>query len=211
MGKGRMCLHPDVVYLRLKKKVRVSPGQKIFLGDIAQVLADESVMSIVRLPVYQASLSDGNLVVIDVLDVIAKIRRVHPALDVRNVGPAQTIIEMEVRRRIPSAVWVVMIWFLLFVGSGLALMNFHTDVSMKSVHQRIYYLVTGSHERHPLILQIPYSLGIGIGMILFFNHLFKRRFNDEPSPLELEMFLYQENLNQYVIDHEKTKKPPDVP
>jgi stage V sporulation protein AA len=204
-------LHPGVVYLRLKKKVRVSPGQKLRLGDIAQVLADESVMSIVRLEVYRSSLRDGNLVVIDVMDVIERIRRVHPDLDVRSVGPAQTIIETEVRRRVPSAVWVVMIWLLLFVGSGLALMNFHTDVSMKSVHQRIYYLVTGQHDARPLILQIPYSLGIGVGMILFFNHLFKRRFNDEPSPLELEMFLYQENLNQYVIDHEKSKKPPDSP
>jgi stage V sporulation protein AA len=204
-------LHPGVVYLRLKKKVRVSPGQKLRLGDIAQVLADESVMSIVRLEVYRSSLRDGNLVVIDVMDVIERIRRVHPELDVRSVGPAQTIIETEVRRRVPSAVWVVMIWLLLFVGSGLALMNFHTDVSMKSVHQRIYYLVTGQHDARPLILQIPYSLGIGVGMILFFNHLFKRRFNDEPSPLELEMFLYQENLNQYVIDHEKSKKPPDSP
>lgn len=200
-----------MVYLRLKKKVRVSPGQKLRLGDIAQVLADESVMSIVRLEVYRSSLRDGNLVVIDVMDVIERIRRVHPELDVRSVGPAQTIIETEVRRRVPSAVWVVMIWLLLFVGSGLALMNFHTDVSMKSVHQRIYYLVTGQHDARPLILQIPYSLGIGVGMILFFNHLFKRRFNDEPSPLELEMFLYQENLNQYVIDHEKSKKPPDSP
>ncbi len=204
-------MHPGVVYLRLKKKVRVSPGQKLRLGDIAQVLADESVMSIVRLEVYRSSLRDGNLVVIDVMDVIERIRRVHPELDVRSVGPAQTIIETEVRRRVPSAVWVVMIWLLLFVGSGLALMNFHTDVSMKSVHQRIYYLVTGQHDARPLILQIPYSLGIGVGMILFFNHLFKRRFNDEPSPLELEMFLYQENLNQYVIDHEKSKKPPDSP
>ena len=200
-----------MVYLRLKKKVRVSPGQKLRLGDIAQVLADESVMSIVRLEVYQSSLQDGNLVVVDVLDVIERIRRVHPELDIRSVGPAQTIIETEVRRRIPPTVWVAMIWLLLFVGSGLALMNFHTDVSMKSVHQRIHYLDTGKHEARPLILQIPYSLGIGVGMILFFNHLFKRRFNDEPSPLELEMYLYEENLNQYVIDHEKSKKPPDGP
>lgn len=203
-------MHSDIVYLRLKKKVRVSPGRQLRLGDIAQVLADESVMSIVQLPIYQSSLRDGNLVVIDVMDVIAQICRVHPALDVRSVGPAQTIVEMEVSRRIPSTFWVMMIWLLLFVGAGLALMNFHEDVSMKSVHQRIYYLVTGEHQARPLILQIPYSLGVGAGMILFFNHLFKRRFNDEPSPLELEMFLYQENLNQYVIDHEKSK-PPDGP
>ena len=97
------------------------------------------------------------------------------------------------------------VWLLLFVGSGLAIMNFHTDVSMKEVHERIYYLMTGMHHSRPLILQIPYSLGIGLGMVLFFNHLFKQKFNDEPSPLELEVFMYQESIDQYVIDHEKTK------
>lgn len=85
-------------------------------------------------------------------------------------------------------------------------MNFHTDVSMREVHERIYYLMTGQHVHEPLVLQIPYSLGIGIGMIVFFNHLFKRRLNDEPSPLELEMYLYQEHLDQYVIEHEKQKE-----
>ncbi|MGB0089043.1 MAG: stage V sporulation protein AA [Planifilum fulgidum] len=207
-----MRLQPGMVYLRLKKKVRISPGQRIRLGDIAQVLADEEAMPLVQLEVHHhTSPRDGNLVVIDVMDVIERIRRAYPGLDVRSVGPAQTIIETEERRRLPSAVSVALIWLLLFVGSGLALMNFHTDVSMKSVHQRIHYLVTGKHEARPLILQIPYSLGIGVGMILFFNHLFKRRFNDEPSPLELEMYLYEENLNQYAIDHEKSKKPPDGP
>jgi stage V sporulation protein AA len=98
-----------------------------------------------------------------------------------------------------------LVWIILFVGSGLAIMNFHTDVSMQEVHERIYYLVTGRHENQPLILQIPYSIGIGTGMILFFNHLFKKRFNEEPSPMELEMFLYQEAIDQYVINDEKQK------
>ena len=39
-------------------------------------------------------------------------------------------------------------------------------------------------------------------MILFFNHVFKKRFNEEPSPLEVEMFNYQQDLDQYVIMNE---------
>lgn len=45
-------------------------------------------------------------------------------------------------------------------------MNFHEDVSMQVVHQKIYYMVTGTYDNQPLILQIPYSLGLGIGMVL---------------------------------------------
>ncbi|MBE3555234.1 MAG: hypothetical protein IMW85_09690 [Thermicanus sp.] len=70
------------------------------------------------------------------------------------------------------------------------------------MHERIYYLLTGEINHHPYVIQIPYSVGIGIGMILFFNHLFRKRLNEEPSPLELEMYLYQENVEKYAKDHE---------
>lgn len=39
-------------------------------------------------------------------------------------------------------------------------------------------------------------------MVLFFNHVFQKRINEEPSPLEVEMFQYQQSLDQYVIVHE---------
>ena len=52
------------------------------------------------------------------------------------------------------------------------------------------------------MFQIPYSIGLGLGMVLFFNHFFRKRINEEPSPLEVEMFNYQQDIDQYVIIHE---------
>jgi stage V sporulation protein AA len=127
-----------------------------------------------------------------------------PELDVRVLGPLYTIIETETpRSRLPKKIFVLIIAIFLFTGSGLAIMNFHTEVNMKRVHERIYFIVTGHKSSNLLLLQIPYSIGIGVGMVLFLNHVFKRRFNEEPSPMELEMFQYQEMIDQYVIEHEK--------
>ncbi|MNW57963.1 hypothetical protein D3C74_358020 [compost metagenome] len=67
-------------------------------------------------------------------------------------------------------------------------------------------MITGERDEHPYLFQAAYSIGIGLGMIVFFNHLFKKKWNEEPTPLEVEMFLYQENLNQYVIAEEYKKK-----
>ena len=71
---------------------------------------------------------------------------------------------------------------------------------------RITELVTGKKTEHPLWFQMPYSLGIGIGMLVFFNHLFRKRFNEEPNPLEVELYMYEENVNAYVIADEMRKK-----
>ena len=81
-------------------------------------------------------------------------------------------------------------------------MNFHEDTSMQAVHQKLFYLMTGIKDSKPLSIQIPYSIGLGLGMILFFNHVFKKRINEEPSPLEVEMFNYQQNIDHYMIINE---------
>ena len=84
----------------------------------------------------------------------------------------------------------------------MAIMNFHYDVSMEEVQIRLHYLFTGEQTQHPLWIQIPYSLGLGLGMLLFFNHWFQKRFNEEPSPLEIEVFNYQQEIDNYVYHKE---------
>lgn len=192
----------EMVYLRLRQKVRVSPDAVLTIGDIAQLLGDEELCNTLgRTIIHRIKKEDKNLVVIDVMKVIKAIQRIND-LEVQIVGPTQTIIEVQISKKKLAPVYFVLIWFLLFIGAALAIMNFHEDVSMRQVHQQIYKIVTGIDNPKPLLLQIPYSLGLGIGMVLFFNHLFKKRFNEEPSPLEVEMFNYQQDLDQYVIVHE---------
>ena len=46
-------------------------------------------------------------------------------------------------------------------------MNFHEDVSMREVHIALYEIITGERNEYPYLLQIPYSIGLGLGMIVF--------------------------------------------
>jgi stage V sporulation protein AA len=181
----------------------VKPQAVITLGDICQLYWDgEREAALARMPVYRVRPEDGDLIIIDIMQVIRKIRTAYPEASLEIQGSTQIIVEVLNPRKRPKPVLVAAVWLLLFVGSGLAIMNFHTDVSMLQVHQRIHYLITGQASEQPLWLQIPYSIGIGLGMVLFFNHLFKKRITEEPSPLEVELFMYQQSLDQYYIQHE---------
>ncbi|WP_091838338.1 stage V sporulation protein AA [Marininema halotolerans] len=203
------------VYVQMRKRITAVPGQVLRVKDIARLLVDEEEIALEELPVLRYEQDLGNLAVVDLMDVLHVLKQAKDQVQVESVGLTHTIVEMKKDRKVPVLLYATLVWILLFIGSGLAIMNFHADVSMEDVHQRIYYLMTGMKNAHPLIMQIPYSFGIGIGMLLFFNHLFNRKFNEEPSPLELEVFLYQENMDQFVIDHEKAKKngkgSPDEP
>ena len=187
----------------LRKRLSVQPRAVITLGDVCQLYWDgEREEELARIPVYQVKPEDGDLVIIDIMQVIRKLRTLYPEVPLEVQGATQLIVEVQNPRKSANPVLVALVWLILFIGSGLAIMNFHADVSMIQVHQRLYYLITGQTSQQPLWLQIPYSIGIGLGMVLFFNHLFQKRITEEPSPLEVELFLYQQNLDQYYIQHE---------
>jgi stage V sporulation protein AA len=187
----------------MRQRVQVLLHQKVTIGDVAQIVAsDELERDVKGYVIHEVTPEDKHLIVIDVMRVIATIQKNNEGLDVQTIGPAQSILEIQMKQKPMAPVYFVLVWLLLFIGSALAIMNFHEDVSMQLVHQKIYFMITGHYKEQPLILQVPYSVGLGLGMILFFNHLFRKRLNEEPSPLEVEMFNYQQDLDQYVIVHE---------
>ncbi|WP_413378761.1 stage V sporulation protein AA [Alkalihalobacillus sp. 1P02AB] len=189
-----------IVYIRLHHRVKVKPNQRVFLNDVAQcILPPDLEEQLYGIPIYQISQTDGRLVMIDILQVIRFIKKRVPDLDINNLGENQAILEIDYASKTPHLVLVSFVWLLLFFGSGLAIMHFHEDVNMLAAHQKIYHILTSSESEHPFILQIPYSLGLGLGMILFFNRVFKKKFNNEPSPLEVEMFNYQQNLDLFTV------------
>ncbi|MDQ0976087.1 stage V sporulation protein AA [Neobacillus niacini] len=191
------------IYIRMRNRVLAKPEESIYLDDIAQIIAPETIIpKIKKLKVHQISVHDRNIVIIDVMKVIRLISNLIENADVQTIGPAQTIVEVILKKKQMSLPFFILIWFLLFFGSAMAIMNFHDDVSMRSVQEKLYKIITGVEDTKPWIFQIPYSIGLGLGMILFFNHVFQKRINEEPSPLEVEMFNYQMDLDNYVIIHE---------
>jgi stage V sporulation protein AA len=191
------------VYIRLRHRVFIQPNDKILLKDIAQIIAEDDLHNQISDRVlYQVTAEDRNILIIDVMHVVEEIKKVDSSIDIQMIGPSQAIIEVVYKKRKISPIFFLIIWFLLFFGSMLTIMNFHEDVSMQDAHQRLYKIITGKSVAKPLMFQIPYSFGLGLGMILFFNHVFKKRLNEEPSPLEVEMFNYQQDLDRYVVMHE---------
>lgn len=195
------------LYIRFRKRIMIRKGEPVRLAQVAELFTEpELTEPISNLVVYRPGEEDGNMLLVDMMQVTRLVKTVSPSIHIEHFGEPHAIIEIAEEEKRCHPVLIVAVWLLLFIGSGLAIMNFHEDVSMSEVHGRIYELLTGERPEHPYWLQIPYSFGIGIGMVLFFNHLFKKKFNEEPSPLEVEMYLYEQNLNQYVVAEEYSKR-----
>lgn len=191
------------VYLRMKRNVDVNENKQLHLRDIAHIAAPFEIKeNLESKPIYRISDKDLNILVIDVFLIIKELIKEFPELDIQSVGPDQTVIRIEKKKKKANLFIAVLIWLLLFIGTAMTIMNFHYDVSMQEVQQKLHYILTGEENEFPLWIQIPYSLGLGLGTLLFFNHWFNKRFNEEPSPLEIEISNYQTELNQYLVMHE---------
>ncbi|MBP1969659.1 stage V sporulation protein AA [Virgibacillus natechei] len=204
----------DIVYLRFKKQIELSFMQQVQIKHIAYVSTSSTQKrkKLEDTTIYRISEKDNNIVVIDSFLVIDHLNSEYNDLEFEVIGPTQTLIRINEKKKKAPILVISSVWLLLFVGTAMTIMNFHYDVSMQEVQQRIHFLLTGEQNEFPLWIQIPYSFGLGIGMLLFFNHWFNKRFNEEPSPLEVEIFKYQQNLDNYVNHYENElndTKPPN--
>ncbi|CAM3780094.1 stage V sporulation protein AA [Cohnella lubricantis] len=196
------------VYVRLRRRIVVPPASQIRLRDVARIVAEPEVeRSLLNLELQRIRPEDGSLLVIDMLHIVRMISQAVPGIVIETFGEPHVLVEVSSGGVVkPRPIVLALAWLLLFFGSGMALINFHADVNMPAVQRRVTRLLTGDPDWHPWLFQIPYSLGVGLGMLLFFNRLFRRRSADEPNPLEVEMFMYQENVNHYVITDDYRKK-----
>ncbi|MBO1003097.1 stage V sporulation protein AA [Pseudogracilibacillus auburnensis] len=193
----------NIVYLRMKKKITVVPLAKIVLKDVALLTTNvPEKEEIENIQLYHLKKEDNEYVVIDSFIIIKYLNQLFKDVEFQLIGLTETIIQVKEKNKKRSILFICLVWLILFIGTAMTIMNFHYDVSMQEVQQKLHYILTGERTHSPLWIQIPYSLGLGIGMILFLNHWFKTKINEEPSPLEVEIYNYQKKIDDYISYYE---------
>lgn len=197
----------NIIYVKMKKNIQVSDQKLIKVKDVILPVDQEEIpLALGDIPLYKISEKDQENLVIDYFLIVRILSKYFPELHFKLIGEPYSIIKIKKKRNRKSFLLTSLIWILLFIGTAMTIMNFHYDVSMQEVQQKLYFLMTGKEEEFPLFIQIPYSLGLGLGMLLFFNHWFKKKFTDEPSPLDVELHNYQKDIDDYIINHENILK-----
>lgn len=189
----------------MKNSYEGSNLQTIKLKDIAFIATTKAIeKELNNTVIYRLSPKDSHVVVIDGFLIAKHIQNTYSEYDLQLIGPTQTIVRVNQHSQQKPILLVTFVWLLLLIGMAMSIMHFHYDVNMPEVHQKLHLLLTGEEKTNPLWIQIPYSVGLGIGMIIFFNHWFKRRLTKEPSPLEVELFNYQQNIDEYTSHHKNS-------
>ena len=78
-------------------------------------------------------------------------------------------------------------------------MTYNTDVGIEELFYNVYEIIMGQAPDGPNILHISYAAGLAIGIILFFDHAGKIKLNDDPTPFEVQMRLYERDVNDTLM------------
>ena len=132
--------------------------------------------------------------VISVLRVIECIHQEFPYVEVINEGEKDLIIsykEDKVQNFFLRLGKVCIISGITFLGAAFSIMSFNNDVSITKLFGQIYELVMGQPTDGFTVLEFAYSIGLIIGILTFFNHFGKKKFSVDPTPIEVEMRMYE--------------------
>lgn len=210
-----MAVTKQTVYIKGKKNVEVTK-REVHLGDILEMeCSDKTVLPKLRaLKILTIPESGQHRYVVSVLRIIECIHEKYPMLDIQNMGEMDLIVTCEEQKK-QNPIWkatkVFSVVAITFTGSAFSIMSFHNDVSTTQMFAQVYEWLTGTTSSGFTMLEISYSIGLVIGILVFFNHFGKKRFTVDPTPIEVEMRLYENDIQTTLIDeYERKGKELDV-
>ena len=130
-------------------------------------------------------------------------------MEIRNLGESDLIVTYENQKTPGMAVHLFKTAFvvvLTFTGAAFSIMAFNNDVSVPKLFDQIYQWVTGIKPDGITIMEISYSIGISIGILVFFNHFGKKRFSVDPTPMEVQMRLYENDIQTTLVEDASRKE-----
>lgn len=188
--------------------------RQVRLADIADMeCTDETVLrQLKQKKVYTFREDTGSrknqLVVISVLKIMEQIHKDYPELEISNEGETDFIIEYVPFPEKPE--WVnitktVLLCILIFFGAAFTIMAFNNDVGVGDVFAKFYRQVTGVESDSVTELEICYSIGLSLGILIFFNHVGRKKITHDPTPIQIEMRKYESDLDTAFIENAERK------
>ncbi len=202
---------PDTLYLKIDQNVVVQDYQ-VHLQDIASMeCTNEAVLrQLKQKKIYTFQAKDTpkqkkkRMQVFSVLKIIQSIHEDYPDLDVENLGESDFIIECNadvVENKMLDIIKTAVLCVVIFFGAAFTIMTFNNDVAVSDVFQQLYSQITGKQSDGVTEIEICYAIGMPVGIIIFYNHIGKKKITQDPTPIEVEMRKYEQDVDTAFIEN----------
>lgn len=199
----------DLIYLKLSESV-LAESRKITIKDVSKVVCDNPEMKYGTEKIELMNFSGTKQQqVISILDIIEEIKKEYPKAEITNLGHPEVIVyykEFDTADRMKQTVKLIFICLVAFLGAGFSIISYNSDVNLVGQLDLMQNLFVGESETGSTIAGLAYSIGLFIGIVIFFNHGTNKKFSDDPTPLQVQMRQYEQEVNQTIITDAERKK-----
>lgn len=199
----------DLLYLNLSESC-LADKKKVTIKDVATVVCrnPDVKYGAEKLEVMTFS-GTRQQKVISVMYILELIQSAYPQCLVCTVGAQDVVVYYKPYDTSDGAKQLlkfIMVCLIAFFGAGFSIMSYNSDVNMAGQLDVMENIFVGSgHNSYP-VAGIAYSLGLFIGIIVFFNHGARKKFTDDPTPLQVQLRQYEQEVNQTIITNANRKK-----
>ncbi len=192
------------LYLKAEQNVELQ-SEDVFVKDIGKMICtDKQILAKVKtIKLHHFKKGEQKRQVISILRIIEEIEKVCPNVTVESLGETDIMfeqIDVDKHKGPVQAAKIVFVSAISFFGTAFTIMAFHNDIGINKVFSKVYEMVMGYTSDGYSVLELSYSLGLATGIILFFNHIGGRRITKDPTPIEVEMRVYETDVNKALIE-----------
>lgn len=193
----------QTVYIKAPQCIQIS-NPSVTLNDFLTIYTSDSKLEkeILSIPFYEFEKDKDGQIVVSILKVIETINKDFPNAEIENLGEGDFILSYQPQskfEKIKEVFCTIFICLIAFFGGGYAIMAYNTDIGAKELFTNLSMLFLGNPKSGVICMTIAYSIGLTFGMILFFNHLGSKKITSDPTPLEIQMRLYEKDISTTVI------------
>lgn len=201
-GRGKMS--DLIVYLKCERNVETN-NEDVYIRDLGSLRCRDKLVSekLRSIRVHHFEKGGPRRCVISVLKIIELMEKVNPDIRVEVVGEYDVLIErvdVSERKGIKQGLKIIMVSLVSFFGTAFTIMAYHVDVGINSVFTEVYRIVMNEEPEGMNLLALSYSIGVAVGIITFFNHVGGRRITKDPTPIEVAMRKYEQDVDVTLIE-----------
>lgn len=193
----------DTLYIKLDQCVEVT-HEDVTIGDVAKLeCKNMSVVNRLKPIKLLTDHSNGKKrYIVSIMEIFEIVDETFENVDVQSVGETDCIIEFKkayAGKKYLEIIKVILICVLLFFGAGFSIMSFNNDVSVEGMFEKICKLVAGDKNTGKSLMELCYSVGLGVGILVFYN-LWAKEIVKGSNAIEVEMRKYETDVNQALIE-----------
>lgn len=202
------------LYIKIDRNSCVN-RTKVQLSDIAKIECERQdvLRKVKQIVIYnfEATPKGGkrhNTIAMSILKIVELIHEVSPGIVVVNEGESDFVIayqklpkEHEWLDKVKTAILCVIVFF----GSAFSITAFNNDISMMNIFDQFYYQVMGTKTDGFTELEVCYCIGLAVGITVFFNHVGPKKITHDPTPIQVEMRKYENDIDMTFIENASRK------